>query len=217
MKEGNFSTLGFGEVLNLVDAMEGLCDDEKYIINELVYLRNDLVHFASEIETESVKLSCAHSLARVLSIFALGGARDEGEMRDYRRFLSESNFKDLINFEPYRAEAVDAAIESLDTEKILKCYLCGNESFCLRPSDTYFCHCCGFRANSDAIAFSDCSVCGAKERFCFDPLNTTNNMYYGRCMDCEVKQWAWECQDCGTVVSQIETKGRRTCPTCECP
>lgn len=215
VKEGNFSTLGFGKVLDLVGMIEGLTDDEKRLINELVNLRNDLVHFASEIDPESVKLSCVHILARVLSIFALGEARDVGEMEDYRRFLSEPNFKELINFGPYRAEAVDAALESLDTEKVLKCYMCGNESFCLRASENYFCHCCGFGVVSDAIAFASCDACGSVEAVFFDPLNTTNNMHYGKCMDCEVKQWVWECPDCGSVVSQVDGKARRACcPTC---
>ncbi|MBU9663871.1 hypothetical protein KTF22_18515 [Burkholderia multivorans] len=214
VKECNFSTLGFGEVLDLVDAIEGLRDDEKSLINELVGLRNDLVHFSSEIDPESVKLNCVHILARVLSMFALGEARDVGEMEDYRRFLSEPNFQELINFEPYRAETVDAAHESLDGEKVLKCYLCGNESFCLRVSENYFCHCCGFRVVSDAIAFATCDVCGSEEGVFFDPLNTTNNMHYGKCMDCEIYQWAWECPDCGSVISQLEGKARRACPTC---
>jgi hypothetical protein len=214
VKEGNFSTLGFGEVLDLVDAIEGLRDDEKSIIHELVNLRNDLVHFASDIDPEAVKLNCVHSLARVLSIFALGDARDVGEMEDYRQFLSEANFNELINFAPYRAEAVDAAHESLDTEKVLKCCMCGNESFCLRASDNYFCHCCGFGVVSDAIAFTDCVACGSMERVFFDPLNTTNDMHYGKCMDCEAKQWAWECPNCGTVVSQLDCRARRACPAC---
>ncbi|OGT20401.1 MAG: hypothetical protein A2522_09210 [Gallionellales bacterium RIFOXYD12_FULL_53_10] len=214
VKEGNFSTLGFGKVLDLVGAIEGLMDDEKRLINELVNLRNDLVHFASEVDPESVKLSCVHILARVLSIFALGEARDVGEMENYRRFLSEQNFNKLVNFGPYRAEAVDAALESLDAEKVLKCYMCGNESFCLRASENYFCHCCGFGVVSDAIAFAACDACGSVEGVFFDPLNTTNNMHYGKCMDCEVKQWVWECPDCGSVVSQVDGKARRTCPTC---
>lgn len=214
VKEGNFSTLGFGEVLDLVDAIEGLKDDEKKLINELVNLRNDLVHFSSDVAPESVKFNCVHILARVLSIFALGEMRDVGEMEDYRRFLTESNFKKLINFDPYRAEAVDAAHESLDTEKVLKCYMCGNESFCLRASENYFCHCCGFGVISEAIAFATCDACGSKESVFFDPLNTTNNMHYGKCMDCKVKQWVWECTDCGFVVSQMDGKVRRACPNC---
>lgn len=214
VKEGSFSTLGFGDVLELVDAIEGLRDDEKSLIYELVNLRNDLVHFSSEVAPEEVKLKCVHSLARVLSIFALGEARDAGEMEDYHQFLSEPNFEELINFDPYRAEAVDAALESLDTEKILKCYRCGNESFCLRTSEFYFCHCCGFGVTSDAIDFAACHTCGLEEGVFFDPLNTTNNMHYGKCMDCDVKQWVWECQNCNTVISQLDGQVRRGCPTC---
>lgn len=215
VNEGNFSTLGFGEVLDLVDAIEGLRDDEKRLIYELVNVRNDLVHFAADIDPESVKINCVHSLARVLSIFALGEARDVGEMEDYRRFLTESNFTKLINFEPYRAEAVDAALENLDTEKVVKCYLCGNESFCLRLSETYFCHCCGLGVVSDAIAFAACHACGEDDRVFFDPLNETNKMHHGKCMDCDVKQWVWECSTCGTVVSQLGGKRRQACPTCD--
>ncbi len=214
VKEAKFSTLGFGKVLDLVGAIEGLTDDEKRLINELVNIRNDLVHFASEVDPESVKLSCVHILARVLSIFALGEARDIGEMADYRLLLSEQNFNKLINFDPYRAEAVDAALESLDAEKVFKCYMCGNESFCLRASENYFCHCCGFSVVSDAIAFAACDACSSVDRVFFDPLNTTNNMHYGKCMDCEVKQWVWECPDCGSVVSQVDGKARRACTYC---
>lgn len=214
VQEGNFSTLGFGEVLDLVDAIEGMRDDEKDIIYELVHLRNDLVHFSSEIDQEAVKLNCVHCLARVLSMFALGGARDFGEMNDYHQFLSGPNFKELINFNPYRAEAVDAAYESLDSEKVLKCYMCGNGSFSLRASGIYFCHCCGFSVISNAIAFAGCSVCGVKESVIFDPLNTTNDMHHGRCMVCETSQWIWECLDCGTAVSQVNGNTRRDCPSC---
>lgn len=214
VKEGNFSTLGFGDVLGLVDAIEGLRDDEKNLIHQLVNVRNDLVHFASDIDPERVKLNCVHSLARVLSIFAVGEKRDAGEMEDYRQFLSESNFQELIGFGPYRAEAVKAAQENWDTEKVLKCYLCGNESFCLRTSESYFCHCCGHGVVSDAISFAACDACGSEDGVFYDPLNETNNMHYGKCMDCEVKQWVWECTDCGTLVSQLEGKKRRACPTC---
>jgi len=212
VKENNFSTLGFGEILDLLDAIEGLKDDEKELINELVNLRNDLVHFSSEVVPESVKLSCAHILARVLSIFALGKARDVGTMEDYHIFLSESNFKRLINFDPYRGEAADAAYESLGTEKVLKCYMCGNESLSLRTSENYFCHCCGIVIIRDSIAFTTCEACGSKEGVIFDPLNTANKMHYGKCMDCKVRQCV--CTDCGSAVPQVDGMYLQTCPTC---
>ena len=149
-----------------------------------------------------------------MPIFALGEARDDGEMSDYHAFLSGPNFQNLINFIPYRAEALDAATDSLDTEKVLRCYMCLNDTLCLRVSQTYFCHCCGFRIVSDAIGFADCAFCESQNGVFFDSLNTSNDMHYGKCMGCEIKQWTWECEDCGTVVSQLDERGRKRCPTC---
>ncbi|WP_133670226.1 hypothetical protein [Burkholderia pseudomallei] len=189
VKDGNFSTRGFGEILDLVEEIEYLRDDERDLINQLVNLRNDLVHFSSEVVPQEVTIYCAHVLARVLSVFALGEDRDVGEMEDYRRFLSEPNFQRLVNFAPYRAECVDAAYEALAGEKTLKCYLCDNESFCLRTSQSYFCHCCGFGIGNEAIAFADCSECGSESSVFYDPLNTTNTMHHGKCMNCQVTQW----------------------------
>lgn len=214
VSKGNFSTLGFGDVLDLVDVIEGLREDEKNLIKGLANLRNNLIHFSSEVTPQDIKLHCTHVLARALSMFALGLKRDAGEMDDYRRFLSEANFQRLINFAPYRAESVDAAYESLDTERVLKCYLCDCESFSLRASENYFCHCCGFGVISDAIAFADCDACGSISGVFYDPLNSTNEMHYGKCMDCMVKQWVWECPECRAVVSQLEKQARRACPSC---
>lgn len=212
--EGNFSTLGFGAVLDLVDSVEGLREDERSLIQELVNLRNDLVHFASEIDEYEVKLQCAHILAHVLPIFALGDDRDDGGIQDYRRFMTEENFQELTSFEPYRNEAVDAAHDSLDTEKVLKCYLCGNESFSRRASDVYLCYCCGTGLVDQAIAFATCSVCGLPESVVFDPLNETNSMHYGKCMSCDVKQWVWECIECGTITAQVDKSARQACSSC---
>lgn len=212
--EGNFSTLGFGAVLDLVDSIEGLRDDEKALIQELVDLRNDLVHFASEIDENDVKRQCAHILARVLPIFALGDDRDDGDMQDYRRFMTEENFQELTSFEPYRSEAVDAAHESLDTENVFKCYLCGNESFSRRASDVYLCYCCGTGVVDHAIAFAPCSACSLPESVVFDPLNETNRMHYGKCMICDVKQWVWKCSECETITSQLDGKVQQACRSC---
>jgi hypothetical protein len=213
-KEGNFNTIGFGDALNLINQREMMQEFEVSLIKELANLRNTLIHFSSEIDPQEVKYNCVHILARVLAMFALGEERDVGEMEDYRRFLSDSNFLHLTNFEPYRAESADAALENLDTKNVMKCYQCGNESFSLRASENYFCHCCGLGVIKDAIEFADCDACGSKSGVFFDPLNSTNGMHFGKCMDCQTNQWSWICAECGTVISQLEGRARRDCPEC---
>lgn len=213
-KDGKFKTIGFGKALSLIREREMLQEFEKSLIKELVSLRNALVHFSSEVDPQDVKQTCAHILARVLAMFALGEEREYGEMTDYRRFLSEENFEALINFEPYRAESVDAALESPDTRTVVKCYQCKNESLSLRLSENYLCHCCGFGIVEDAIGFADCCACQAKLAVFYDPLNLTNGMYYGKCMDCKTVQWVWDCSECDAVISQLENKKRRACPEC---
>lgn|GEM_PF-703509 len=212
--EGNFSTLGFGAVLDLVESIESLGEWEKSQIQELVDLRNDLVHFASEIDVSEVKNRCIPILAHVLSIFALGDDRNNGEMEDYHRFMTEENFRKVTNFDSYRAEALDAAHDSVDTDKVLQCYLCGNESFSLRASGSYFCYCCGIGLLRDAIDFAPCDLCRSPESVVYDPLNESNRMHFGKCMICDVKQWAWTCSNCGTITSQEDGTARQACSGC---
>ena len=64
-------------------------------------------------------------LIGTLGMFATGQKRDQGEMQTHARFLDSDVFERLTNFEPYRAQSVDSAIENLDSEDVHRCWECG--------------------------------------------------------------------------------------------
>lgn len=206
-------TITYSDTLEKVEGLEGLLDWDRYVIDEMAAIRNSLVHFTAEIDLERLKLQCNAIACTALAMFAMGQARDHGEMNNYRVFLSESNFRRLTENESYRSEALDAAYDCLDTEGVKHCYKCKCESLSLRVSDVYFCHCCGFSINKEVVGFADCVLCDSHSMVFYDAYNTTGVSHYGRCIACEVFQWVEQCSECGekivTTTPQLET-------SCDC-
>ncbi len=180
--DGRFRTIPYSRCLEQIQLEEGFTEIEVELIERVQQLRNTLAHFAAEVDISETRNDLAYVLIRALAMFAAGPDRDQGEFQDHRRFLDGRNFVALIGFEPYRAEAIDSAIDSLDSEKVVRCWECLNDSLSLRPSGTYFCHCCGLTVLSDAVAFADCDQCRQSDGVFYDPLNKTNGFLLGRCL-----------------------------------
>jgi hypothetical protein len=117
-------------------------------------------------------------------MFAAGQDRDVGEFQNYRRLLDENNFMALTSFDPYRAEAVEAASDSLDSESVFRCWERKEDALSLRNSVTYFCYCCGLTVVEECAMFADCMLCRKNNGIFYDPLNTTNGLFRGLCLFC---------------------------------
>ncbi len=208
-------TITYSDSLEKVEGLEGLLDWDRYVIDEMAAMRNRLVHFTAEIDLERLALQCYAIACTALAMFAMGRARDNGEMSDYRMFLSESNFRGLTENKSYRSEALDAAYDCLDTEGVKYCYKCKCESLSLRVSDVYFCHCCGFSINKEVVGFADCISCESRSMVFYDAYNTTGVSHYARCIACEVFQWVERCSECdGKIVTT--TPQLQTSCNCRC-
>jgi uncharacterized protein YutE (UPF0331/DUF86 family) len=186
-REGNLRTIGYGACLKKIQDNEGFSTTELDLVHRLQHLRNSLVHFAANVDVEEIRVDAAWMLIRALGMFAAGHERDVGEFQNHRRFLSDANFKTLTSFKAYRDEAVDSAIESIDSEQVFRCWECGDDSMSLRVSSTLFCHCCGLTVVAQAAAYADCPSCEAVHGVCYDPLNSANGLHYGKCLYCGEK------------------------------
>jgi len=139
---------------------------------------------------------------------------DIGEFQNHRSFLDPDNFSSLISFGPYRDDAVDVAADNLDSDDVFRCWECENDSLSLRPSETYYCYCCGLTAVSEAASYCNCTICGANRGVCYDPLSTTNEQHRGRCLHCHAFVWVWHCPDCGSTRTNKELTGPQRCQRC---
>lgn len=211
---GSLKTIGYGECLRAIRENEGFTETEEELVGRLQQLRNSLVHFTAEVDVAAVRMDAAWLLIRALGMFAAGQERDQGEMQTHARFLEPANFERLTSFEPYRAEAVDSAIDSLDSETVLRCWECGVEALSVRPSETYFCHCCGLTADLGMAAFTACTLCGKADGVCFDPLNETRGVHHGRCLHCETLVGVVVCKFCGKTRPQAEGLPALACTEC---
>jgi len=186
-RKGNLRTIGYGACLKKIQDNEGFSTTEFDLVHRLQNLRNSLVHFAADVDVEEIQVDAAWMLIRALGMFAAGHERDVGDFESHRRFLSDANFKTLTNFRAYRDEAVDSAIESIDSDQVFRCWECGDGSMSLRVSGTFFCHCCGLSVVGHAVAYVDCPSCKAVNGVCYDPLNSASGMHYGKCLYCDEK------------------------------
>jgi hypothetical protein len=211
---GRFRTIGFAKCLDEIRKEGEIGDAEEELIGRLQNLRNALVHFSADVDVHDIRTSAAWLLIRVLAMFAAGQDRDVGEMQTHRQFLDPENFAALTQFEPYRSESVDAANDSLDSEDVFRCWECEEDALSLRSSDTYFCYCCGLTADAVVAAYTDCSVCGARQGVCFDALNQTRGHYRGRCLHCHCFLWVWRCKDCDYTRAIEELADPAPCPEC---
>ena len=211
---GSLKTIGYGECLGAIRETEAFTKMEEELVARVQRLRNALVHFTAEVDAEGVRMDVAWLLIRALGMFASGEERDQGEMQTHARFLSPANFGRLTSYGPYRDEAVDSALDSPDSETVFRCWECGVDALSLRPSETYFCHCCGLTADLQMAAFTGCTLCGKAEGVCFDPLNETRGVHRGRCLHCDTFVGVVVCKTCGAARSQAEGLPAKDCPEC---
>lgn len=200
---GSLRTIGYGECLKAIRKDEAFSEIEEELVSRVQQLRNSLVHFSAEIDINQVRMDLAWLLIRALGMFAAGQERDQGEMQTHARFLDPANFHRLINFQPYRDEAVDSALDNIDSEDVHRCWECGVDSLSVRPSDNYFCHCCGLTAYLGSASFTGCTVCGEARGVCYDPLNETQGAYRGRCLFCRTFIEVVICDSCSAARSQV--------------
>ena len=212
-RSGSLRTIGYGECLKAIREDEAFTPMEEELVGRVQQLRNSLVHFAAEIDVQEVRMELAWLLIRALAMFAAGQERDQGEMQTHARFLDPANFSRLINFQHYRDEAVDSALDSIDSEDVLRCWECEVDALSVRPSDNYFCHCCGLTADLGTAEFTACAQCGEIKGVCFDPLNKTRGMRRGRCLHCKTFVDVVTCKLCGIVRSQA-AGGSASCLEC---
>ena len=211
---GNLYTIGYARSLRRVMANESINEAEHLLFQRAQRLRNALVHFTARVDVEEVRQDIAWVLIRALAMFAAGPQRDHGEMNTHARFLDADNFHRLTNYGPYRAEAVDSAVESLDSDDVYRCWECGVDALSVRPSENYFCHCCGFAVVGEAASFADCTFCGENSAVLFDPLNETGGVHHGRCLSCSTFAGVFVCQECGKTRSQAKGLPAPTCAAC---
>lgn len=214
---GSLRTIGYGECLKAIREAEAFTSMEEELVGRVQQLRNALVHFAAQVDVEGVRMDLAWLLIRALGMFAAGQERDQGEMQTHARFLDPANFERLINFGPYRAEAVDSAMDSIDSDDVLRCWECGVDALSVRPSDTYFCHCCGLTAGFEAASFTSCVLCRERKGVCYDPLNETGGIYRGRCLYCGSFLGVVVCASCGNARSQPDDRDALACTDCTNP
>jgi hypothetical protein len=213
-RSGSLRTIGYGECLKAIREAEAFTPIEEELVGRVQQLRNSLVHFAADVDVNELQMDLAWLLIRALGMFAAGQERDQGEMQTHARFLDAANFQRLINFRPYRDEAVDSALDSIDSEEVLRCWECGVDALSVRPSDTYFCHCCGLTAELGMASFASCVLCGETKGVCYDPLNETGGVHKGRCLHCETFVGVVTCASCGTAQSQLEGRPALACAEC---
>lgn len=216
-RKGEFHTIGYSECLKEIRKIEGINEADEELIRRLQQLRNALVHFAAEIDIVDVRNSTAWLLIRVLAMFAAGQDRDIGEWQTHRSFLDADTFSSLINFEPYRAESVDAASDNLDSEDVFRCWNCKEDALSVRSSGTYFCYCCGLTAYVEVAAYADCALCGAIQGVFYDPLNITNDHYRGQCLHCNTLVWVWKCRECEGTLATKDVIDHTPCKFCSEP
>ena len=211
---GRFRTIGYSQGLKMIRQDEGFSETERELFRRAQDLRNALVHFTARVDVEEVRMELAWVLIGALGVFAAGEERDQGEFQTHARFLEPDVFERLTKFEPYRAQSVDAAIESPDGEDEYRCWECGVDALSARVSETYFCHCCGLTVDMDAAAFVSCALCDEVDGVCYDPLNETRGVHSGKCLHCETFVGVVVCEECGVARSQAEGLPALECAGC---
>jgi hypothetical protein len=206
LRKGDFRTIGYAKCLTALDAIEPLNEMDAELVRDVARLRNRLVHFSAEVDLQEVRVTAAHLVLKGLNRFAAGQTRDIGEFQNHCSILTRENFIVLTTFAPYRAEAVDDAIDNIDTEDVFRCWECEVDSLSLRASQTYFCHCCGLTADSSVAAFVGCFVCDQSRMVVYDPLNATNGNHDGKCLSCRTRQSVSICDECGAAHSHFERR-----------
>jgi len=212
---GRLRTIGYGECLKAIREDESFTEMEDELIRQVQDLRNSLVHFAAELDVSEVRMQLAWLLIRALGMFAAGRDRDHGEFENHARFLDPENFRQLVAYEPYRTEAVDSAIDSVDSIKVYRCWECAVDSLSLRESENYFCHCCGLALVSSTVGFTDCGVCGASDGVFFDRLNENDGVSLGKCLHCHTKVDVGRCAGCGGTASWRRGLVEDECNACD--
>ena len=214
IRRGNFRTIGYAKCLAALNDIEPLNEMDTELVREVARLRNRLVHFAADVDLQEVRVTAAHLVLKGLNRFAAGQTRDIGQFQNHSRVLTKENFHTLTTFAPYRAEAVDDAIDHPDNEDVFRCWKCEVDSLSLRASGTYFCHCCGLTADSSVADFADCCACEEARAVVYDPLNATDGNHDGKCLLCGNRPFISICDECGTAHSHLESRPSKLCPRC---
>lgn len=201
-KAGSFSTLNYGECLDLANGIEGTGAWGRQLMDDLRKTRNTLVHFAGDLEVEDARRSVSAVLVQALALFATGRARDEPEMRTYREFLDPNNFNMLVLHPEFVVEAYDAASNDSEADEVFHCWECSQETLTLRWTGTYFCWTCGLGAGGEVAGFAPCWRCSRLQSVVYDSLNETNGAHYGRCIPCGAEAYVANCSKCGKICSE---------------
>lgn len=212
---GQLKTIGYSKCLALISKEEFPTSGDLLALQAVRDLRNALVHFVASINIDEVRMRSAWMLIRVLAMFAAAEQRDIGEFQTHSRFLDPDNYQKLIRLRAYRDEAVDAAIENIDTEETLRCWECGAHTLTIRATDTLFCWCCGLTVDSSAVSHEDCDLCDSPKGIFYDPHNPTDGCYRGKCTECDTFVWLYYCDECLEVSVVPEHAGPTLCTSCD--
>ena len=211
---GELKTIDYISCLRKVQEYEWISETDKELFLRAKTVRDALVNSYLDIDVEGIRIDLAWCLAGALAIFGAGQERDQGEMQTHRRFLAQDVLDKLINFEPYRSQAVDSAIDDPANEELYRCWECGVDALGARESDTYFCYCCGLTAILEMAKYVRCFMCETPNGVCYDPLNEADGIHHGRCLHCEEFVGVFVCQECGTASSQKRGTRAPECSTC---
>ena len=209
--EGHFSTLGFDRCLEEISKFESVGEWERHLFANLQKQRNTLIHFAGKLDVELTKQSVAGLLAHVLALFAAGQDRDAPQAETYEQFLEYSNFQAVTNHPEYLSEAFDAASADEGASALFFCWNCERETLTQHPTETYFCWSCGLAADIDVAGFADCWQCRRQDAVCYDGLNNSDGVHYGRCLICRATAFVRQYKCCDTIQSAASGNSLRTC------
>lgn len=216
IQTGDFHSISYAKALQKLRHVEAFNEYDLDVIADVQRLRNKLVHFSADVDSDQVHSICCALLVRALCLFADGDRQDNGEMVDHRRFLTSKNYKQLVASEAYRAEAFDFASDSLDHDKVVRCWNCNNETLGFRSfTENYYCYCCGFSIFSDTVGFARCVHCAVDDGVYFDALNGDGkSLHHGKCGYCDEFQFVFVCPDCESVRAVASNRRSVRCREC---
>lgn len=166
---------------------------ERELIDRFQRLRNSIVHFGAVLPREQTIAQCAHVVLKVVRRIV------ESEGSSWlRNYLSQDVYRNLIQFPPYIAEAIDDAYESGNDVRL--CFECSNETLTTLPNDEHYCFSCGFRILSEYAPYIDCPYCKGNRTAVYDSLNSEDGIFRGKCIACEEDLIVANCASCDVEV-----------------
>lgn len=172
---------------------ESISGYEHDLIEKFQRLRNSIVHFSIDIPREETISTCAHLVLKVVRRIV------EREADPWlSRYLPKDVYQALIDFPAYQGEAVDDAYAS--GKDVRLCFECNNETLTTLPGREHYCFSCGYRMLTEHAPYIDCPYCKGQNTAVYDSLNSTEDIYRGKCLSCKEKLLIAKCVDC-----EIET------------